>query len=335
MAKYYTYGGKLLNNIANKALYSVPVVPGFWTFEAYNPGVGPLKVWSAAISADNAYRYVGTLEDGILVSDDYGQSWVDWSAVPFSGVSWVGITCDPTGQYVAAANKDTTDTYSPIWTSTDWGQNYTEQTSLLPYSNTTAICGNPLSVLYFTGATIGIYYSSNGGVSWSTPTSPPAQPNGTCLASSDSGQYAIYGTAYDYLYTTSDYGDTWSVTSSPQSYWTGVASDSTGQYLAATETDIAGDVWISDDYGSNWSALGIGYYSWTDVASSSDGNVLIITSQNGGQWASRDRGLNWTYLSAGSKRCAAVTADGNNVVIGSDVIGNTVVSRAYWTPPVG
>lgn len=58
--------------------------------------------WSA-LSSDSSGRYVftGAVSEGIWVSSNYGATW----SHPISGYTINSITCNPTGQYVAAVSS--------------------------------------------------------------------------------------------------------------------------------------------------------------------------------------------------------------------------------------
>jgi hypothetical protein len=262
-------------------------------------------------AADGIYNFNPEERDGdIWTSTDGGASWSDRTASSSAhGQAWFSVASDSTGTNLVAVTPGQ-GALGPgaIWTSTDAGVTWTNQTAGLPGMvsfgwNTVASESTGTKLV---AATSGgdIWTSTNGGVTWTDRTSSgPAHgpPNG------------IGG---------------WG--------WVSVASDSTGDRLVAVVD--AGDIWSSTNAGLTWNdqtpSGSASNQVWNSVASDSTGTNLVavdelVTGYNGDIWISTDGGLTWTDR---TKSDAALSQTW--VAVASNATGGHIVAvgpGVVWT----
>lgn len=161
-----------------------------------------------------------------------------------------------------------------------------------------------------------VHRSTDYGVSWSQPASPPAC---TSVAISADGQKMVAVRSGGRIHTSTDAGVTWVARDTTRT-WVRVASSSDGTRLAATAFNQG--IFTSNDSGQTWTAREIGK-AWVDVASSADGSRLIATRAFSGAdmlYLSDDFGVSWTTNSipgvtrVGTCTAVASSADGTRLV---------------------
>ena len=122
----------------------------------------------------------------------------------------------------------------------------------------------------FTSSTIGVYYTSNSGVSWTRSASLQSIRTTGC-AMSASGQYAIAGAQTNGLiYYSNDFGVTWIASNSTSANWAGASMSDSGQYctFAIGNTNIA----YSSNYGVDWTV--------TTATPGNSTNAIVISKNS-------------------------------------------------------
>jgi photosystem II stability/assembly factor-like uncharacterized protein len=161
-----------------------------------------------------------------------------------------------------------------------------------------------------------VHRSTDYGVSWSQPASPPACDS---VAISADGQKMVAVRNGGRIHTSTDSGVTWVARDTART-WVRVASSSDGTRLVATA--FRQGIFTSNDSGQTWTAREIGK-QWVDVASSADGSRLIATWEGPDSdllYLSDDFGVTWTTNSipgvtrSGACTGVASSADGTRLV---------------------
>src|ERR1051325_3679464 len=102
-----------------------------------------------------------------------------------------------------------------------------------------------------------IYLSTNGGVTWTLPSSASPQKTWSVAASSADGQRLVAGTVNDYLFVSSDFGQSWGLRApAGQRTWSGVAASHNGSNMVAVANSGA-PVYTPSAGGSVKGAAGI------------------------------------------------------------------------------
>ncbi len=179
------------------------------------------------------------------------------------------------------------------------------------------------AVYYTTPARPGglIYVSTNFGTSWTSGGSPSNR--WTALAWAANGSKLAAAASSSPIYLSTNFGMTWEVTASPTNNWTSIAANADGTRWIASGSGT----YISTNGGSSW-RLASGLAG--AVASSADGTKLIIAGSS--VFTSTNGGVTWKPNSLlGSWYCAASSADGSALVVGSTYSG-VWTSRTMYSP---
>ena len=139
-----------------------------------------------------------------------------------------------------------------------------------------------------------IYFSLNGGLSWSVSDSP-AIGYYSIAGSSASGQYLIAaGVSNNALYLSTNYGQNWTVPTTPRPNPSYVAVSSTGQYMIYSQSFTQNAcLTYSSDFGSSWSNIGPNG-SCGPAAISPTGDFIVFNMKNIGLYSSTDGGTTFT-----------------------------------------
>lgn len=277
-----------------------------------------------ACSADGSVIVAGSFGGPICVSTNWGVTWQanspneDWDSVASSadGTKLVGV-CTLT---------DDTNGYgdSTIFTSTDSGTTWTAQnwtTDTNHFINWAWVAssadGSKLVALAtpeggFSSsdparANIGIYLSTDSGVSWQLSAAQIPTNSWEALASSADGTtLAAAGFHVDFtlnediqsIYVSRDSGATWVAGNAPNVNWRAIAMSADGSKMVAVTVPSPGQIYTSSDYGQNWTLQTNAPSQpsgWDAVASSADGTRLVAggADSNGRIYTSLDSGVTW------------------------------------------
>jgi len=185
-----------------------------------------------------------------------------------------------------------------IWTSSDYGVNWTERSA---GGSTRAWRGISLSSSgqYQTAVVNNgnIWTSSDYGVSW---TSRATVWNWFWVSLSSTGQYQTAVVDSGNIWTSSDYGVNW-IQRNTSLNWKPISLSSTGQYQSAGV--YGGNIWISSDFGVSWTERTTGATrSWSSLSLSSTGQYQTTVAYLGNIWTSIDFGVSWTERLTGATR---------------------------------
>jgi hypothetical protein len=172
-----------------------------------------------------------------------------------------------------------------------------------------------------------IYTSTNSGTNWQTNVVPVK--NWNCLASSADGTKLVAGAYNDQIYLSTNSGLTWKAPiNSPVNSWNAIASSSDGIHLVATGS---GGTCFSSDSGGIWTTSKIAGVS---VASSANGSKLIICNLNANICISTNFGVSWFTNATVNEpfSCGALSADGDEMVVGAGNNGGLWFSRSIPSP---
>jgi photosystem II stability/assembly factor-like uncharacterized protein len=286
-----------------------------------------------------------------------GTPWVQQSAP--TGLLWISVSSDLTGQYLVAAEQ----TKGGLYTSINAGRNWTLQFTIPGSAQWTRVASNADGTrLVATANGARIYTSNNSGLNWTISSSPVERWFGVCsdysgqyltsfvnggggmhtssdygqhwiltdapsaqwidVTSDSTGQYIVGAVFGDVIYRSTDYGVTWMQTNSPKASWYGVASDASGRYLAAVVS--SGNIFTSTDYGLNWVKTSAPVSFWDSVTSDATGSYLAACMNEGQIYVSNDFGATWTLCNAPTRYWESIASDAggkNLVAVGSGVAG--------------
>jgi photosystem II stability/assembly factor-like uncharacterized protein len=203
---------------------------------------------SISLSSTGAYQTALESNGYIYRSTNYGNNW----APVDSPRNWTSVAVSSTGQYQTAVGLSQT-----IYKSSDYGASWT--------SITTDTSSNSLSLFWFSVALsssgqyqiatshIGMYLSSNYGVTWSKINNTGANK----VAISSSGAYITFcgvptgPTNPGIINVSTNYGATFTATNIQSNTFNDVAMSESGQYQIITDSDKF--LYISSNYGVTWS----------------------------------------------------------------------------------
>jgi len=256
---------------------------------------------------------------------------------PVTSVSkaWSALSMSSDGMYLTAAvDQEITVPYGgPIFTSSDGGQTWTEDTTVggvkrwidVALSSdgwvVAAEIGDRTGDTFSGG---GIYISEDFGATGFRKTSAP-MAYWHAVAMSVSGGVMAGCVRNGSIWLSKDYGESWAA-SGPTKDWTSIACDSTCTNLVAVEGGVlqpdwtysGGNVYHSTDSGSSWLAdTSAGKRWWWTIALSSDGTHIAATERYGNLWISTDSGASYAMdKSVGGPqdwRAIAISADGTKI----------------------
>ena len=259
--------------------------------------------------------------------------WEKSNGIVGDTIGWQSITSSADGTKLAAVANDWGDGYY-IYTSTDSGVSWTEQTSSGQRywsSIASSADGTKLAAVDINGY---IYTSTDSGVSWTEQTSSGQRSWQSITSSADGTKLAAVEFA-GCVYTSTDSGATWTEQSSAWSYWQSITSSADGTKLAAV--DINGYIYTSTDSGASWTTqTSSGQRSWYSITSSADGNKLAAVDYNGYIYTSTDSGASWQQqTAAGSRYWYSITSssDGTKLaaVAYNGYIYTSTDSGATWS----
>lgn len=213
------------------------------------------------------------------------------------GYSFFDVDASSDGSKIALILQKPGDssTNKSVFISRDSGQTWQEQTNLgKRFFEDISISDDGNKIIAVTWGSY-IHYTTDGGSTWSTPSSPIAKYwNNIEVSSSGTIAYVDGGAKYpdtiDYIYKSTNSGASWSV----------ISTLSNGSYVSASDTGARliakkdGYIYKSTNYGSSWvQVTAAGNKSWYDLGLSGDGNVIIADEDNGYIYTSVDFGVTW------------------------------------------
>ncbi len=238
-----------------------------WTDRTPSGSAGS-QGWSSVASDSTGSHLVAVVGGGdIWTSNGSGVTWTDQTPSGSAhGQSWASVASDSTGTHLVAVavhpgSLGGCDILSPasagyaggsIWTSTDGGATWTDQT---PSGTAMDLCwasvASDSSGTNLIAVGSGIWTSANAGVTWTQQTAPPTT-NWISVASDATGTHVVainrdvFSSNGD-IWASTDSGVTWtnqtSGTFAAHQAWSAVASDSTGAHLVAVVS--GGDIWTN------------------------------------------------------------------------------------------
>jgi hypothetical protein len=253
--------------------------------------------WRSVASSADGIKLVavsfGIYTSGIWISTNSGNTWIQTSV---ASNEWTSVASSTDGSKLVVVAIGDIHFNAPgfVYTSTNFGTTWTQQTNAPGFSWTTvasAADGNKLAV--FTADEI--YISTNSGNTWKQANNPPqdwaavGSSQAICW-SADGSRLAVALSGGNFqqplpIYISTNLGVTWTLTSAPTNNWTSVASSSDGSKLAATSivssNSTPGPIYTSTNFGITWTSSDVSGM-WTSVAMSADGSKLVAVSRPGG-----------------------------------------------------
>ncbi len=264
-----------------------------------------------SLAANANVQLAGTSEEGVYESKDHGAG---WNLIGLKGtLEYIRALVITDTSFVAA-------TTFGVLISRDSGSSWTK---VYEYYNGffTALAVSH-NCLFAAGQSqgLGIYRSTDGGVTWTPSDSGLPTKDVASLSAGDSSLFAITA---DGLYQSGDSGSTWTECDSSVTRGMGVvaARDSIvcgaiGSVLVSTAD---GGVLVSTDHGKTWKRTGSALAdSSVEAITVSDSDIYIGTAA-GGIYRSSDNGVVWDSVnSVAPQTISAMTAYGSYLYVGTN-----------------
>lgn len=287
-----------------------------WIFNPLNDGSG-LTIQCLTLNGNSIYA--GT-NRGVYVSNNKGSTWASLKGNLPGGVSIHSLVIN--GNTIFAGAQ-----YNIVYRSTDGGTSWTNVSSGLP-----VVSGAPLQDVYFYIPSLtmigdalfagtfglGVYKSTNNGLSWSLVSTGLTNLKVTSLAVKNNELIALASPRRNTLYQSFDFGSTWSLKSTtnvPESNKITICGDN------IILNKVYGDYFVSQD-GVTWSAL-------TGSTWSNDADIFIIAEKenmllasdfnsvqnpSGAAYLSIDCGSTWKPLSVPALTYAGVITESSLII---------------------
>ncbi len=307
----------------------------------------------------------GIGETSDTVGTGSGSTWINRTAGTTAGwLPWEAVASDSTGTHLVAVTYEQDDTcqgdicQGDIWTSTDMGATWTNQTKGTAASvhrwrsvasdstgdNLVAVTYAPPDSRDDAQGGGDVWTSADAGATWNkriTVNSAAGYVLGPTVASDSTGTHLLV--VYGDIWASADAGTTWTNQTAGTSFagQVDIASDSTGTHLVAIP--YQGDIWTSANTGTIWTNQTIGTaasgHDWRGVASDSTGTHLVAvcqTDSSGGDiWVSTDSGTTWTNRTQGTAASgqgwAAVASDATGAHLVAASAPNNDKPGNIWT----
>ena len=198
-----------------------------------------------------------------------------------------------------------------------------------------------------------LYISTNGGVSWQTPTPPQENLQATAGSWDGSKLVTVANSDFDgnsgHIFRSTDSGTTWTQLNATTNAWWAVASSADGTKLVAAanqdmEFNPGGSIYYSTDSGTTWNLSDAPAYTWVSVAASGDGTRLVAVASDDGAfngvniYISSNSGAHWTPVNGTSNMwlTAACSADGSRMyALGTPQTYDEVYEELYESTNFG
>jgi photosystem II stability/assembly factor-like uncharacterized protein len=139
-----------------------------FSFSQWQQANGPYGAFITCIEANGTHVYAGTQSNGLFVSHDNGDSWTQNVDVIQTYTSITGITAFGSNVFVSGNNN--------IYMSSDYGVNWSQVNSALPFGNLYSFAINGTNI--FAGTTPGVFLSTDSCKNWiSLNNGLPQYPN--------------------------------------------------------------------------------------------------------------------------------------------------------------
>jgi photosystem II stability/assembly factor-like uncharacterized protein len=252
---------------------------------------------------------------------------------PYVGSAFQSVAASTNGQKVVACAKSG----GSIWTSTDRGETWTQQTAAGTRGWISVACDASGASIIAADLSGSLWTSADSGATWTERTTAGSRSWGV-VTMSPNGLYVAAGVTNGYIYTSADRGVSWTErTGSTVQDWASLTISTDGTTLYAGENDNAqyadASIYKSTDSGATWATVDLIKGQGGAVACSSDGSIIYMGSYSYDMFKSTDTGVTWTALSfSGATGVVACSSDGTKVVgVANGYINTSSNSGSSWT----
>lgn len=216
---YIAANVSLQNIVVIAPIFSGAVLPDYiYRSTDYGSTFSPLTnsqqaIWQTITSdATGQYLVAGQSDPSFLKlyhSTDYGTTWTLCSGT--ADCYWSSVVSSSDGSKIVAMGSNSRTLEIQIFTSTDYGANFTNRGSIAPNIYFSQMACNATGQYIFITGQNGIYSSSDYGVSWSQTGADTTNNQQYYAISVDStGQYGLVSdNSISNTYFSTDYGNTW------------------------------------------------------------------------------------------------------------------------------
>lgn len=206
------------------------------------------RSWLRIASSSDGSRLIAATNNGVVdISADGGST---WNVASVSGTNFTSVSSSASGQYLAATDFGAGVSGGFIYTSSDYGANWTQQVSG-GQKTWGAVNISPDGSHIFAGDGTHLYYSTNHGSSWSQAAGTTGTPDWQTISSSTSGQYLIAaGNNATPVWISSDFGVNWTADTTPTTLlgWNATAISADGSRLFLGGNNDGGNTHIWSAY---------------------------------------------------------------------------------------
>jgi hypothetical protein len=277
-----------------------------------------------ALSGANGRLFAGLRNGlGMFTSNDYGTTWNDINAgIPNQYINAVAIK--GTTIFAGAAG------YHSLFISADNGNTWASPVNdTLSSASVLSFAISDSTIFAGTGG-VGIFKSTNNGVSWHASNSGL----GSSIYSLTASNHIIYAGTYGYIYRSVNDGASWNIinpgmtTTSPQ-----VQSIVVNGSMIYAGTAGEG-VFRSNNSGGSWTAVNTGLSDLNVTSLNVHGDTVLAGTYNSGVFISIDKGTSWLPFNLGinGTHVTAFADYGNTVFACTAPGGLNALAGNKWAP---
>ena len=246
----------------------------------------------AAISGDGTKLIVVSQKGDVLVSDNFGSTWMSRGRIPFDTRHNIhGISASENLMNIAAISNY-------IYMSSDGGISWEEPGKDHGYIDI-SMSQDGMKIIAIGGGgpppwePPAVTFSSDGGVTWVESSIVPKGKDYSwnAAAVSGDGNVFIIGEAEWPLLSSVDGGHSWKELSKVTGQWMDITMSMDGSKIAAVS--LNDQIYVSNDKGITWVGRGE-KRAWRVVTSTPDGRKLLATDGSSKIYVSNDSGQTWS-----------------------------------------
>lgn len=214
----------------------------------------PARYWADGGCSDSGQYVVAVVYGGpIYRSSDYGSTWTQTST---SSLKWQRVSSDGTGQYWYAGYE------GGVYKSTNYGASWSRLSSAGSGFYDFIRTDSQGLAVYGVARSDGIYYSLNGGGSFSKASLPSNDWKSVYVSAS--GGLVVVSAGDGALYKSVNYGSSWtSISTAPSIPWIWLDGNSAGDRLVAATSD---GLYQSSNSGTTWTLTLSLTTTWFSIA---------------------------------------------------------------------
>lgn len=295
-----------------------------------------VRAWTGIASSADGTKLVACVKGGAIYTST--NSGATWTATSSGNKNWSSVASSVDGTKLVGTVGDNVSATGQIYTNDNSGAgSWTAKASVQQWVSVASSADGTklIAANYSSGASGGIYISSNSGGTW---TFPASRPFCSAVASSADGTKlvaTVFGNVAQGIYTSTNSGSTWQQCTNSGD-WVAVASSADGTRLvaAADPASGTGKIFVSANGGATWSTTSPSQ-KWTAVASSADGSRLAAVGSDGVLYTSPDSGSTWLQRSVTNAPWAGITSSADGSKLAAVANGGFIYTSSQGSTTTG